>query len=172
MLRKDSRKLPPQCEQGIFETIQIFMTGKTVPQFMLKNMRTLGNVFRLQMPEMVPWISVCDPAFARAILLEEDEKPILYSRFDELTEGLSTMPTSRTHGTNWGRSRKSVAPSFSMTNLCTTLPKMYEKIDELKRIFRQHLKDGSTFDIAEVTTKLTMDFICAGMLPTDSYPAF
>lgn len=163
MLRRETRKLPPIANEGYFETISIFMTGKGVPQFMLRNMRELGSVYRIRLPEPVPWIAVCDPAFARKILMEVDEKPFLYKRFDGFTR-VSTLFSSRTHGEMWGGHRKNLAPSFSMMNICITLPKMYEKIEELKRIFKLHERDCSIFEISEVTTRLTMDFICAGIL--------
>lgn len=163
MLRKDTCKMPPMAEAGYFETISTFMIGKNVPKFVLKNMRESGNVFRLNMPEMVPWVVVSDSALARQILMEEDEKPYLYKRFEGFTANVTTLFSKRTHGDNWGASRKALAPSFSMMNICTTLPKMYEKIEELKNMFLAYEKDGSTFEISTITTRLTMDFICAGI---------
>ena len=164
MLRIDNRRLPPITKEGTFETVKLFANGKYVPQFYFEKMRELGSVYRLRMPDMVSWVVVCDPAFARTILMEEDEKPKLYKRMNGVTNGISTMFTKKTHGENWAEIRKCLAPSFSMINICTTLPKMFEKIDELKKIFRQHEKNGSTFEVSNITKKLTMDFICAGII--------
>lgn len=162
MLKKDTRKLPPCAKTGYSQTISIFMAGKPVPAFMLTNMRELGSVFRLNMPEMVHFVSICDAAFARKILLEEDEKPYLYKRFEGFSNGKTTTFSSRTHGENWGAARKNLAQCFSMKSICTTLPKMYEKIEEMKKMLLMNEKDGKTIEVSDLTTRLTMDFICAG----------
>ena len=156
------RRLPPLIKESILETIQIFMRGKDVPVFILTKMREYGQVFRLSMPERGHWITICDPAFARQILLEEEEKPNLFKRLNGFTNGVESLITRDTNTGHWHAARKGVASSFSTINICVSLPKLYDKINDLKRILNQHVKDGTHLQVAELTTNLTMDFISAG----------
>ena len=162
LLRAYSKKLPPLSDSGMIETVQILMGGKTAPHFYLSTMKKKGLVFRLPLPERSPWIVVCDPTLARKILIEEDEKPALYSRFSGVTNGVPTVFSAPTHSHSWPSARKGIAPSFSMTNIVLSLPKMYEKINELKKILTRHESEKTTIDLPELMTQLTMDFICAG----------
>ena len=164
LLITDRRKLPPTAREGTFELVQIFMTGKGVPDFILAKMREVGQVFRLSMPERTHWVTICDPVLARKILLEEDEKPAVYKRFDGFTGRVSTMFSKRTHGEDWHITRKGVASSFSMASISSILPKMHEKIGDMKKMLQQLEKDGTAFSLSQITVNLTMDFISAGKI--------
>ena len=162
LLRSGSRKLPPLSDSGMIETVQILIGGKTAPLFYLSTMKKKGLVFRLPLPEKSPWVVISDPALARKILIEEEMKPAIYGRFSGATNGVTSIFTALTHSHSWPSARKGIAPSFSMTNISLSLPKMYQKIHELKRILVRHESEKTTIDLPELMTQLTMDFICAG----------
>ena len=159
---KHSKKLPPLCDNGMMEIMGILSEGKGAPDYYQSVMKKKGLVYRLPLPEMSPWIVVCDPELTRRILNEEEEKPSLYSRYRGLTNGVINVFTAPTHSHFWLSARKGMAPSFSMANICLSLPKMYEKIDDLKIILARHESEKTTIDLPELMTQLAMDFICAG----------
>ena len=158
----DRRKLPPITKESALQLIKIFTSGKGAPEFLLTKMRDVGKVFRLSMPEMTHWVVVCDPALARKILLEEEEKPDIYKRFDGFTGRVSTMFSKKTHGDDWHITRKGASTSFSMKSISSLLPIMYEKIGEMKSMLQRLDKEGTVFSLSEITTHLAMDFISAG----------
>ena len=162
ILQSRSKKLPPLPDTGMIEMISILMEGKSAPDYYYSTMKKEGLVYRLPLPELSHWVVVCDPALARKILLEEDEKPALYSRYAGLTNHVPTVFSAPTHSHSWPIARKGMAPSFSMANICLSLPKMYEKIDELKKILARHVSAKTTIDLPELMTQLALDFICAG----------
>ena len=161
-MKSNSKDLPPLCDTGVFEIMGILSEGKGAPDFYQSVMKKLGLVYRLPMPEMSPWIVVCDPVLSRKIQNEEEDKPALYSRYRGATNGVINIFTAPTHGHFWQSSRKGMAPCFSMANICLSLPKMYEKIDDLKNILARHECEKTTIDLPELMTQLAMDFICAG----------
>ena len=162
LLMKNNR-LPPINEESMLETIQVFMRGKGAPEFLYSNMKKLGLVYRLRLPEMTPWIVVCDPALAQTILTTDNEKPSLYKRFNGSNNGSTSIVSFHTSDTAWHQARKGMAPAFSMANICLSMPMMYAKSDELKAILTEWQLNGTTFDIGPMMTQMTMDFICAGM---------
>ena len=162
LLFAEKRKLPPIAKESTLQLIQIFTSGKGAPEFLLTKMREVGQVFRLSMPEMTRWVVVCDPALARKILLEEEEKPAMYKRIDGFTSQVSTMFSKKTHGDDWYITRKGVSSSFSMKSICSLLPIMHEKIGEMKLMLQRLDRDGNVFSLSEITTHLAMDFISAG----------
>ena len=162
LFRSRFRKLPPMSDTGMIEVIRILSGGKGAPDFYYSTMKKMGLVYRLPLPELSHWVVVCDPALARKILLEEDEKPALYSRYAGLTNHVPTVFSAPTHSHSWPSARKGMAPSFSMANIMLSLPKMYEKIDELKSILARHESEKTIIDLPELMTQLALDFICAG----------
>ena len=162
ILQSRSKKLPPLSDTGIIKLISILSGGKGAPDYYYSTMKKEGLVFRLPMPELSYWVVVCDPALARKILIEEDEKPALYSRYTGSTNYVQTVFTSPTHGHSWPIARKGMAPSFSMANLILSLPKMYEKINELNIILARHESEKTIIDLPELMAQLALDFICAG----------
>ena len=161
-LKSRSKKLPPLCDAGMFEILGILSEGKGAPDYYQSVMNKFGLVYRLPLPEMSPWIVVCDPELTRRILNEENEKPALYSRYQGSTNGVIGTFSAPTHSHFWKSSRKGMAPSFSMANICLSLPKLYEKIDNLKNVLARHERERTTIDLPELMTQLAMDFICAG----------
>lgn len=161
LMRK--RRLPPINQESMLETLQIFMKGRGAPEFLYANMKKLGLVYRLRLPEMIPWIVVCDPALAHTILTNEHEKPTLYQRLNGASNGSKSVFSMRTSDPAWHHARKGMTPAFSMTNICSSLPMMYAKIDQLKAILTERESNGTTFDIGPMMTQMTMDFICAGV---------
>ena len=166
------RKLPPMSKAGMLENVKRLMVGKDAPQFLVSQMRELGPVFRLSMPETEQWVTVCDPALARQILLEEDEKPPLYKRFNAFSMGAESLFTRNTHGGFWHTARKGVASSFSSVNVCTSMPKMYEKINDLREVLHNCVKEASILQVSEITTRLAMDFISAGQTAYNTVALF
>jgi cytochrome P450 len=162
LLQSRFRKLPPLPKTGMIEMMSILSGDEGAPEYYYSTMKKEGLVYRLPLPELSHWVVVCDPALARKILLEEDEKPALYSRFDGLTNHVPTVFSAPTHSHSWPSARKGMAPSFSMANICLSLPKMYEKIDELKSVLARHESEKTTIDLPELMTQLALDFICAG----------
>ena len=160
--RSHSKKLPPLSDTGMIETLEILMDGKGAPDLYLSTMAKKGLIYRLPLPEMYPWIVVCDPALVRRILNEEEEKPALYRRISGATNGVINIFNAPTSSHSYLAARKGMAPSFSMANIVLSLPKMYQKIDGLKKILIRHESEKSTIDLPELMTQLTMDFICAG----------
>ena len=79
-----------------------------------------------------------------------------------ITLGHTDDRTAPTHSHSWESARKGMAPSFSMVNICLSLPKMYEKIDDLKKFLARHVSEKTSIDLPELMTQLAMDFICAG----------
>ena len=163
MLHMKNRRLPPMNEESLLETIKIFMKGTGAPEFFYTNMKKLGLVYRLNLPEMSPWIVICDSALAQDILANEHEKPTLYQRFNAANNGSNSIVSSLTSDSAWHVARKGLAPAFSMANICYSLPVMYAKIDQFKAILKERELDGTTFDVGPMITHMTMDFICAGM---------
>ena len=160
--RPRRKKLPPLSDTGMIETIRILMEGKNAPNFYLSTMKVKGPVYRLPIPEISRWIVVCDPALARKILIEEVEKPAIYRRFSGLISSSDSIFSASTHSHSWQSARKGLAPSFSMTNICLSLPKMYQKIDDLLHILALYESERKIVDLPELMTQLAMDFICAG----------
>jgi hypothetical protein len=54
-----------------------------------------------------------------------------------------------------------------MTNIHSSLPKLNEKIDLLKKIFLQNEKDDVSFDVAEIFHRLLMDMLTTAMFDID-----
>ena len=162
MRQSHSKNLPPLPDIGMLEMIKILIDGKGAPDYYLSTMKKKGLLYRLPLPEMSHWIVVCDPALARRIMIEEEEKPALSSRYNGITNGVPNVAVTPTHGHSWQSARKGMAPSFNMTNICLSLPEMYEKIDDLKKVLAQHESEETSVNLPELMTQLTLDFICAG----------
>mmetsp|Transcript_14216 Transcript_14216/g.13737 ORF Transcript_14216/g.13737 Transcript_14216/m.13737 type:complete len:480 (+) Transcript_14216:122-1561(+) len=163
---RETRKLPPITEHGMFEVIYNMTEGNSL-DFQLQNMKDYGSIFRYSLPQIAPFVVVCDPDLARKILEEENEKPGLYKAMDGLTLNVESILTKSTYGGNHHTVRKCLAPSFSTTNIFSSLPQLHEKIDLLKKIFLQNEKDNISFDVAEIFPRLLMDMICTAMFDVD-----
>jgi cytochrome P450 len=131
---RESRNLPPYAKYNMFEVLS-HLTGFHSPDFILHCVKDTGPVFRLSFLEITPFIMVCDPKLAREIYENEAEKPAVYKRGDGLTFGVSNILSKTTYGSDHHMVRKSLAPSFSLTNILSVLPKLHEKIVLLKKIF-------------------------------------
>ena len=158
-----SRRLPPMNQESMLGTIGIFMVGNGAPEFLYSSMKKLGLVYRLRLPETTPWIVVCDSALAQTILTTESEKPSLYQRFSGVNNGVQTMFSMQTSNKGWHHARKGMAPSFSMSNLCLSMPIMHAKINQLKATLIEKQLNGTTIEVDRLMTQMTMDFVCAGM---------
>jgi hypothetical protein len=98
-IKQSSSKLPPLKTIGLFQTINEIVGPKS-PFFVYNCMKELGPVFRLAMPQMDPWIFICDPSLARRVLEEHDEKARVYKNFHTISRGPSVF-TKMTHGEGW-----------------------------------------------------------------------
>jgi cytochrome P450 len=96
-------------------------------------MKNYGPVFRFALPQIDPFVTVCDPELAKKILEEESEKPALYKAGEGVTRGVSSIFTKRTYGEDHNKTRKCIAPSFSWTNIRTCIPMLHKKLDLLKK---------------------------------------
>ena len=161
-LFRSKNKLPPLVNLGIIQTTLVITSGKQAVVFLTEQAKKLGLVYRINIPEMTHWIVVADYQLARRVLLEQDEKPYMMQRFMGLTNGIKTIFTNRTHGDTWNSVRKAVAPSFSVTNVSKTLPRIHDKIDELEKILERHVLEKTSFDVPRLMVLLTLDVICAG----------
>ena len=162
LLCKHNLKLPPIAKESKFETLSIFVGCKDAPNYLVAKMKELGDVFRIPMLDPVHYVIICDAAFARQILLTEEEKPSMFGRINAVTGYHHNIISSPTGSDTWRNARKAVAPSFSMTNITASLGKMNEKIDKLTKIFLQYEKDKEIFDIARLLQQFSMDFLCTG----------
>ena len=158
-----NRRLPPINSEGMIGTTQIFVKGKGAPEFLYANMKKLGLVYRLRLPETIPWIVVCDPALAHKILSTEHEKPNIYRRTERFTNGTKTVFSMRTDDAAWHHARKGMTPAFSTANICTYLPVMYAKIGQFKAILTERELTGTTFDIGPMMAEMAMDLLYASM---------
>ena len=158
-----NRRLPPMNQESMLGTIGIFMIGNGAPDFFYSSMKKLGLVYRLRLPETTPWIVVCDSALAHTIFTTESEKPSLYQRWAGGNNGSLNIFNRRTSDIAWHHARKGLAPSFNMMNLCSSMPMMYAKINQLKAILIEKQLKGTTIEVDRLMTQMTMDFICAGM---------
>jgi cytochrome P450 len=144
---RETRNSPPRTKHNLVQLIRV-LTGGNAPDFYLQCMKNHGPVYILPLPQ--PFVVVCDPNLAKTILKEENEKTSVYKQIDGLTLGLSTIFSKSTYGSNHHKIRKCLAPSFSSANIISSLPKLHEKIDLLKKIFFQNEKDDASFNVAEI----------------------
>jgi cytochrome P450 len=163
---KETRKLPQTTNLSLSE-LGLSLTNGNAHLFLLQCMKDYGPVFRFSLPQLNPFVVVCDPDFARKIFDEEDEKPQLFKKMDGVTGGVSTIFSKRTHGNGHHKVRKCLAPSFSLTNIYSSLPKLHAKIDILKKIFLQNEKDNVSFDVLVIFPRLLMDMLCTAMFDID-----
>jgi cytochrome P450 len=163
---RETRKLPPVTKHNLLELLPP-LTGGKIPFFFLQCFKDNGPVFRLALPQLNPFIVVCDPELARKIYEEENEKPDLYAGMSGLTGGIGTIFTKKTHGNDHHKVRKCLAPSFSSVNIFSSLPKLHEKIDLLKNIFLQNEKDNRSFEVSEPFIHLLLDMLCTTMFDID-----
>jgi cytochrome P450 len=164
---RETRKLPPTTKHNLFELLPSLTDGN-VASFTLQCMKDNGPVFRLALPQLAAFVVVCDPELARKVFEEEDEKPELYKKLDALNKGgVSTIFTKSTHGDDHYKVRKCLAPSFSISNIFSSLPKLHEKLDFVKKIFLQNEKENRNFDAAKTFARLLLDMLCTAMFDVD-----
>jgi hypothetical protein len=149
-----SRRLPPMNQESMLGTVGIFMIGNGAPDFLYSSMKKLGLVYRLRLPETTPWIVICDSALAHTLLTTEFEKPALYQRFSGANNGVLTILNRRTSDIAWHHARKGMTPSFNMTNLCSSMPMMYSKINQLKAIMIEKQLNGTTIEVDRLCCSL------------------
>jgi hypothetical protein len=151
------RNLPPLAKEGILDTVRILTAGKANPKFYLRNMRELGPVYRIRMPEMRLWVVVSDSALARKLMNEEDEKPLFVQRFNGVTNDMNCIFSHGTTDHKWH------PPPFSIANVNLVLPWINSKTNELKKVLMNHHSAKTTFDLPKLMTNLTLDLICGGI---------
>lgn len=154
--------LPPYMKENMYQTVCRFMDG-TIPDVILKNMREIGPVFRLNLPEQAHFIVISDPSIARFILETEPEKPVTYSRFNKVSFGLDTMFSKRTHDNSWHFARKGAAPAFSMKNIKSTIPCLESKIETFCSVLNDYSDKQHSFDIADFAVYFTMEYLMESM---------
>lgn len=162
------KKLPPFNRESMFVTLSRFMDG-TAPDMLVENARTIGNVYRLNLPGLARWFVVCDAELAKTILENHHEKPDIYKTFEKINPVESSMFTKRTHGENWDSVRKNMARAFSMTVLTSTMPQFDDKLKRLVHLLEEAARNGQSVDIVTILQHFTFDFITCSML--DMEPA-
>ena len=165
-LRRKNRKLPPINHEAMLTTA-FAVADSGAPDFFMEKTKELGLVFRLNMPDIIPFIVVCDPTLGRKILLEHDEKPHYYKLVNGFNFGQNNMFSKYTHNDEWEWNRKSHAGSFSLSNLSMKLPSIHSKLSELKRIVKSFAKEGKPFDLDLLGVDLTMDLLTSTMFDVD-----
>ena len=134
-----------------------------------------GPVYRLPISTWAPIIIVHDPTVARIIMegdpahgIIESEKSPRYSTIEKMTVGVPTMLTKKTFTGNWEATRKAVAPSFSMINLCKALPELQVKLNQFNDILDRHIAQGKQLiDLSSWMIRITIDFLSTSMFDTD-----
>ena len=166
LLTRKKRRLPPINKESMLETVHR-LTSKQAVDFLHEKMLELGPVYRLNVPETVPVVMVCDPTLSRMIYNKFPEKSYFYCRLRGLTGFVPNVFTKWTHGEGWDWARKSIAKSFSNTNLLHALPLFYKKLDQLQSKLEQATLENETIDICHYTVRLTLDFLTNSMFDTD-----
>ena len=148
-LRNDRNieKLPPMMSMSLMSFIQAF--GKGQSHRLQQEHSAISTVYRL--PIRLPTISfmVADPTVARLLMMgdstndtaeaAEAEKSSRYRMLKKLTGGVDSILTKNTGDKSWESARKSVAHSFSKTNLHKLLPQMYAKLNEFIEVLDDHV---------------------------------
>ena len=148
-------------------TTAFAVADSEAPDFYMAKTRELGLIYRLNMPDTIPFIVVCEPRLGRKILLEHDEKPHFYKLMNGCNFGRSTMFSKYTHNDDWEWNRKSHAGSFSLSNLSMKLPMIHSKLAELRQILKSHAQEGKSFDLDMMGVDLTMDILTSTMFDVD-----
>ena len=165
-LSRRRRRLPPLNKESMLETVSR-LTSKQAVDFFSEKMLELGPIYRLNVPEFVPVVIVCDPQLGRVILDKFDEKSPSYKRLRGLTGFIPNLFTKMTHGEGWDWARKSIARSFSNSNLLRALPLFYEKLEQLQSRLEEASLEKRDVDICDYTLSLTLDFLMNSMFNTD-----
>ena len=160
------RKLPPLNKESLLQTMAA-MSSSHAPDFLMEKFKELGPVFRLNMPDTLPWIVVCESSLARKILEEHDEKNWFYKQLSGLGYGRLGIFTKNTYGEGWEGARKGVASSFAMKNLALTLPRLHNKLDQLIAILDDLALTKKAFSSELIGIDLTLDFLMTSMFDTD-----
>ena len=161
-----NNKLPPINKVSLLQTIEV-MSSSQAPDFLMEKSKELGTVFRLNMPDIAPWIIVCESSLARKILEEHDEKNWFYKQLSGLGYGRLGIFAKNTYGEGWEWARKGVAASFSMKNLALTLPRLHKKLDDVISLLNQFAADKKEFPCGLVGIDLILDFLMTSMFETD-----
>ena len=145
-LRNDRNieKLPPMMPMSLMSFIKAF--GKGQSHRLQQEHSAISTVYRL--PIRLPTISfmVADPTVARILMMgdstndtPESDKSSRYIMLKKLTGGVDSILTKNTGDKSWESARKSVAHSFSKTNLHKLLPQMYAKLNEFIEVLDDHI---------------------------------
>ena len=145
-LRNDRNieKLPPMMSMSFMSFIKEY--GKGQSHRLQQQHSAISTVFRL--PIRLPTISfmVADPKVARILMMgdstndtPESDKSSRYIMLKRLTGGVHSILTKDTSDKSWESARKSVAHSFSNTNLHKLLPQMHAKLNEFIEVLDDHI---------------------------------
>jgi hypothetical protein len=122
--------LPPLTPDSLWTTMRIF-SGTQGTEYLFKMSRSLGAIYRINLPSPDIRIVVNDIKFVRLVLDGSEElgwrgaeKPSFIKVIDG-PRNPRTMFTMKTYGTDHQIYRKAVAPSFSNMNLLKILPDMF-----------------------------------------------
>ena len=159
-------KLPPMNKESLLQTITV-MSSSQAPDFLMDKSKELGTVFRLNMPDISPWIIVCESSLARKILEEHDEKNWFYKQLTGLGYGRLGIFSKNTHGDGWEWARKGVATSFSVKNLSLTLPRLHKTLDDVMGLLDGFAAMKKEFSCELIGIDLTLDFLMTSMFDTD-----
>lgn len=166
LLTRKKRRLPPINKESMLETVHR-LTSKQAVDFLHEKMLELGPVYRLNVPETVPVVMVCDPTLSRMIYNKFPEKSYFYCRLRGLTGFVPNVFTKWTHGEGWDWARKSIAKSFSNSNLLHALPLFHQKLEQLQNKLEQASQEKRDIDINYYAIRLTLDFLTNSMFATD-----
>ena len=151
--------LPPAVPTSSWANAKV-MGGSDVYFTILRWSEAYGSIFRMPVPFSHLYF-VCDPKAAVRILLHETaEKPKLYDAFDFGNgPNMFTKKTFSAGPHGWAWARKGVAPAFSPTAITKKIPTLQSTLDRFFAVLRSHSDSGEPLDMADLFTRLTMDFI-------------
>lgn len=164
--RKKSLPLPPFSSASLLDNLSAPSKQKTLFQHE-RNRRLFhefdttdfgstpfGSVFRSRFPFWHPLIMVSDYVLARKVLIgdasegiKEGEKAGIVKSMNLLDRGEFNILTHQTSNEDRERARKTIAQSFSTSNLMKTWPHIKGVIEEQFAAFRTAEQTGSIVDM-------------------------
>lgn len=138
------KRMPPTMSMSLESFIENFSRGCGHRLHLKLSLDSL--VSRVPIFSMTSIFLVADPALAKIIMegdskndIPESDKSARYRTMEMFTGGVSTILTKLTKDKSWESARKSVAHSFSQTNLYKLLPQMHAKLNEFIEVLDDHI---------------------------------
>ena len=154
--------LPPMCPLSMRETLREMTARGTPPGWLYRTRHELGtSVFRLRIPALEHFVVVCDAETARTILLDtKAEKPQnFYKPMAQVTGGIGTIFTKKTHGEGWEHARKGSAHAFTSVRISNNMAAAAPHLADLDAVMAEHARGQAPMPVSETMVRLTVDII-------------